>query len=152
MKADAQTEAQVLGCLNGMLAAYGSGRVDEAIGYFVDDDDITLIETGPDQWWIGREQVRRGAQLDWETTEGEMPVEFTPRNVAAAGDVAWVNGELRINIRFQGRDLDLEARATAILRREGDRWLMHTLHVAVPNREMAPGQQWPERPLGTPAA
>ena len=148
MRADPETERAVLQSLREALDHYGKGDTEAAMRCMVDDDDIVLVEPGPDQFWVGRDEVRRGVQLDYETTEGDIPVRIVPRAVSAAGDVARVSGDAIIQVTYAGRQMIFDdSRFTGIALRQGDRWRWHTLSFGLMNPDMEPGQQWAERSL-----
>lgn len=144
MGLDAQSTQAVKDSFTKLMAAYSAGKIDEAMSYTVPDDDIVLIEPGPHQIWVGRDKVRQGIQFDWDTTEGEMPLELTKMWVAGEGNVAWISGETKINIRYQGKDIDLSGRFTAVAKNLNGDWKWHTIHVAAPDFRHAEGGAWPE--------
>lgn len=144
MGLDAQSTQAVKDSFTKLLSAYSKGKIDEAMSYTAPDDDIVLIEPGPHQIWRGRDKVREGIQFDWDTTEGEMPVEVTQIWVAGEGNVAWANGETKINVRFGGKDIDLSGRFTAIAKKVGSDWKWHTIHIAAPDPRHAESAAWPE--------
>ena len=146
MKADPQIEREVKQTLEGLMDAYGKGDVNRAMTFVAKDDDITLIEPGADQLYVGQDQVRKTIQFDFETTEGDIPVTFKRTWVSSNNsDVAWVNGELEVNVNYKGQDMALPGRITGVLTRSDGRWLVHTIHVGAPTIgiEQPTGEQWP---------
>ena len=129
-----------------VMDAYGRGRVDEAMSYTASDDDLVVIEPGPHQFWVGRDQVRKGIQLDWDTTEGEMPIELGKMYTTVEGNVAWISGDTKINVNFKGKDLDLRGRFTAIAKRQNGDWKWHTIHIAAPDPGHSEAEAWPTQP------
>lgn len=144
MGLDAQSAQAVKDSFSKVMAAYSAGKIEEAMSYTTSDDDIVLIEPGPHQIWVGRDKVRQGIQFDWDTTEGEMPIEITNIWVAGEGDAAWVNGETKINIRYKGKDVDLTGRFTAVAKRQGGAWKWHTIHIGASDPRHTEGEAWPE--------
>lgn len=144
MGLDASTKQAVETSFRDMLTAYSTGRIDEAMSMASSDEDIVLVEPGPDQIWVGRAKVREGIQFDWDTTEGEMPIELRQTWVSGEGNVAWITGETKINLKFHGKDMDLEGRFTAVAKREGGAWKWHTIHFGAPDPRQTQGQAWPD--------
>jgi ketosteroid isomerase-like protein len=143
MRADPDTEREVMASLEEMFHLYGVGDIDGCMARLVADDDVTLMEPANHQFWIGRDAVRAGIQLDYDTTEGEIPIRITTRHVSRSGDVAWVNGELELAINYHGRNIVLEDnRFTAIARKEDGRWLWHTVSIGLMDPEQSPDQPW----------
>ncbi len=148
MQADPETERAVVESLENIFHLYGVGDVDGTMACFVADDDMTLMEPAEHQWWIGRDEVRKGIQLDRDTTEGEIPIRITRRHVSRDGHIAWVNGEMELAISYHGRNLLLEdIRFTAIARDEGGRWLWHTIAIGLMDPEQSPDDPWKEETI-----
>jgi ketosteroid isomerase-like protein len=146
MKADAQVEREVLAVLDKAAEMYGRNRPDDARDLFSSADDITLISTGVDEEAIGWDQIKAGAQRDYEQTGSDYnEVIWKRRWVSARGDVAWVNAETAAKIEVEGRQMQVEGRLTAVLEKENGSWKIHTMHVSLPHPEQAPGQSWPRQ-------
>jgi ketosteroid isomerase-like protein len=148
MRADPDSEREILASLDELFRRYGVGDVDGTMELMVPDDDITLIEPGLHQFFLGPAEVRRGIEDDWGATEGEIPIRVTSRHVSRDGHIAWVNGELEILINFKGRKVLLDSnRFTAIARNENGRWLWHTISILITDPEMPADQAWNDRTL-----
>jgi ketosteroid isomerase-like protein len=148
MRADPDTEREVIESLEETFRLYGKGDIDGAMATLVADDDVVLMEPAAHQFWVGRDAVRKAIQLDWDGTEGEIPIRITTRHVARSGDVAWVNGELEVAINYHGRALLLDCnRFTAIARKDDGRWLWHTISILLMDPEQSPDDPWNERTL-----
>lgn len=145
MKASPELEREILASMDKMTSAYSRGQVEEALKGLWDDDDVTFIESGPDEEYIGKAQIRAGAERDYNSTEGDMPVSFKRRwvSVGPSEDVAWVNGENEINVNVYGNDMKIEARFTGIALKRDGAWKWHTFHYSLPHPEQAVGQSYP---------
>ena len=153
MKPDQQTERELNETFDKIVEAYSQGRVDDAMQYIAQEDDITFIEPGPGQVYVGPAEVRRAMQWDYETTEGDMPVEIRRRWLSQHGDVAWLTAETAINVTVKGQGpLNLEGRVTGVAKRVDGRWLWHSVHIAEPEPFQAPNQAWPTQQPQTAAA
>lgn len=148
MRADTDTERDVIESLEELFRLYGTGDLDGAMAGMVGDDDITLMEPGAHQLFVGPAEVRRGIGLDWDGTEGDIPMRITTRNVSRDGHIAWVNGELEVAINRNGRKLLLDCnRFTAIARNEGDKWKWHTISILLMDPEMTSDMPWNDRTI-----
>ena len=146
MKADPQTEQEVLAAMDRLGQLYATGQTQQAIDLMVPDDDITVIESGLDEEYIGRDQILAGADRDFAGTEGDNPVHWRRRWVSTnqSGDVAWVSGENEVRANVQGRDMVFEARFTGVAERRDGEWRFHTLHFSLPHPDQEPGQSCPD--------
>lgn len=158
MKADAQTEREVLASLDRMTEAYTKGDIDGAVRQLASDDDVTVIEPGPDEEYVGHQQIRAGAERDWNSSEGELPINFKRRwvSVGPSGDVAWVSGENEVDVNVNGQQMKIESRFTGIAVKQDGEWRWHTMHYSLPHPEQEVGSSWPKghvvpvRPEGGP--
>ena len=106
------------------------------------DDDVVLVETGADQRWIGRDEVRRNIQLDYDAVAGDIRSDHV-YHVARHGDTAWLVGELEMAMDFKGRQMRLQdLRFTAIAKRADDGWRWSCLQVGLLDPQKGPDEQW----------
>jgi len=148
MRADPEAEREIITSLEELFHLYGTGDVDGVMARLVPDDDVTLMEPAAHQFFVGHDAVRRGIELDWDGTEGNIPMRITTRHVSKDGHIAWVNGELEVGINVHGRQLLLDCnRFTAIARNEGGRWLWHTVSILLMDPEQPPDQPWNDRTI-----
>jgi ketosteroid isomerase-like protein len=149
MKADPKVEREILSVLDQAAQLYGRNQADQARQYFLNEDDITVINTGIDEEAIGWEQIKAGAQRDFEQTQSqENKITWKRRWVSVRDNVAWVNGEAQAQIELDGRPLAVDSRFTGVFCRDDGQWKIHTLHFSLPHPEQPAGQSWP-RPEAT---
>jgi hypothetical protein len=134
MRADAETERAVLASLDRLTTLYAAGRIGDVLDLMVPDADITVVEAGLDEEYVGRHEIRAASERDPDEGQDDVPVVFKRRWVSAspARDVAWVTGEADAEIEQDGAWLDVEARFTGVAERRDGRWLWHTLHFSLP--------------------
>jgi ketosteroid isomerase-like protein len=136
MKADARTEAAVVGVLNTFLESYKGRDIDTLMACCAPDEDLFLFGTGADEKRIGPDQFRYQAERDWSQME-ELAFNFDDYHISAAGPVAWVATEGVGQGQAGGQKLSFPLRMTAVLEQRGDQWLVVQSHVSLP----APGQE-----------
>jgi ketosteroid isomerase-like protein len=136
MKANAKTEAAVLGVLDRFMETYQKRDIDGLMALFAPDDDQIMFGTGIDEKRIGRDQIRFQAERDWSQTEA-LAFNLNWRQISAAGPVAWVAAEGLGQGQVGGQEFQFPMRMTAVLEQRGDKWLLVQGHVSLP----APGQE-----------
>jgi ketosteroid isomerase-like protein len=92
---------------------------------FTRDDDILMIgvEGGPSEWARGYASVARFIQRDWQQW-GDFRFDVDHSVVWSSGDVAWVASLGSV----QSKDSVQPIRFTAVLSRDGDRWVFRQIH------------------------
>ena len=142
MKADPQTEAEVLAAFDRSVAAFVSRDIVAYMSCWAPDADAIDIGSGPDEICIGHAQI--GAMNARAIAEAES-FTFLPRwrAVSVEGSAAWLTAEGTIQGTVEGSPIAESVRYTAIfVRRDGD-WLMINSHTSVPDRQQAEGRGWP---------
>jgi len=100
-------------------------------------DDLTVIEgAGIDRGWTQYRDHHLGPEL-----EAFREFRYRPSEIEAnvAGDFAWAIFRYSLRAEYQGRELDQVGRGTAILERQGDRWVVrHSQTSSRPRRPADP--------------
>jgi class 3 adenylate cyclase len=91
---------------------------------------VTWIATGPNEFGVGPEHIRRLLAL---TLEGTSHRNYTRRwaTVGTEGDAAWASGEITIGARAGGRDIALPFRFSGTFVRIQGRWRIANFHQSV---------------------
>lgn len=136
MKANAQTEAAVLGVLDKFMETYQKRDIEGMMSLLPSDDDLFLFGTGMDEKRTGRDEFKLQAERDWSQTEA-LAFNFTWHRVSAAGPVAWVASTGLGQGKVGGQEIKFPLRMTSVLEQRGDDWFLVQAHISLP----APAQE-----------
>ncbi len=144
MKADMETETEIIDILNKLANAYTKRdtRVIEAL--VASDPDVVLYGTGTDEKRIGLDQIKAKVERDWSQSEAtSITYEWT--SISSSGSVAWVASDATFHIKADGTQMKLPARVTLVLEKRNDRWLVVQGHFSFPAESQSPGQSFPKK-------
>ena len=143
MGAKPEVEKQVREVLDRWRDAYASKDVDALLKTFSDDDDVLVFGTGADEVRLGQEQLREQAQRDFDQSDS-LELETGEIRISTSGDAAWATMDsARVDADAGGQTMSLPIRATILLMRGGDGWLIHHAHVSVPMAGQEEGESFP---------
>jgi ketosteroid isomerase-like protein len=142
MKANATTEAAVMGVLNKFMETYQKRDIEGLMSLFPPDDDQVMFGTGADEKRIGRDQIRFQAERDWIQTEA-LAFNFTWHQISAAGPVAWGAAEGLGQGKAGGQAFEFPVRMTAVLEKRGDEVLLVQSHISLPSPAQEEGDSVP---------
>jgi ketosteroid isomerase-like protein len=130
------TPEQVLDAAAEVVAAFGSGDLDEYFASFA--DDATFVFQGTDRVLTSRDEYR-AEWASWERADGFRVLACTSseQRVQDLGDVAVFTHRVRTLVSSGGADAELHERETIVFRRDGDgRWV--AVHEHLPPDPAAP--------------
>jgi class 3 adenylate cyclase len=147
VKADPQTEAEILQLIERRIATYVTGDRDGAMEMWADDPDIISINTGADDFFRGRAEIqeRWGREIDQSDARS---VRITRSYVSAHDDIAWASGEAEVEFRAYDETQVLVVRSTYVFIRSAGAWRIVTQHVSTPALTQREGEAFP-RPVET---
>jgi len=123
---------EVLRAFDDLDRATEGSDPDKIVRLFVDDPDITFWGSGISEQAVGRSALRALAKAI-AGAPGSFEIEWEERRVSIRDDVAWVNARGTARWVQEGGDVRvLPYRLTAILLREADEWLWHTVNGSEP--------------------
>ena len=126
-----------------MLSAFMTLDPDDYLQHLIDDEQLLIIGTGPDEVVRGPAAVRDMIVAQLAELRG-MNMEFLWDSVSQHGEVAWASGEMNSKaILLDGGLWHGTVRYTAVLVRPRGRWLVATLHVSVPDSTPTNNTLWP---------
>ena len=143
MKADAKTEAEVMDTINKFNEAYVKKDLDSALKFLTPDPDGIFIGTGLDEKCLGLEEMKRQLKRDFAQSD-DLSWDSGWHSVSAAGQVAWVSGDLTLHAKIGGRKISLPMRSTAVLEKRRGKWLVVQLHNSMPYPEQKARQSFPK--------
>ncbi len=114
--------------------ACGRKDVDALMGMFAPEEDIVNIGTQGDEWWVGREALRRGFERMFAEAEN-ITVRYKDITEASAGPVCWFSAKVTFGMTVEGRRMEITGRNTGVLVERGKKWLIAQSHFSMP----APG-------------
>ena len=131
MKADSRTEEGVKTTLHNFTDAYRNRSMKALFESIAPDADVVMYGTGADEKCIGPEQIRTQVERDWAQSENAALL-FDWTSVSSFGPVAWAASDGGFRVRASGKDETIPARATFVLEKRDDRWLIVQAHFSTP--------------------
>ena len=144
MKADAQTEAEVMNVMNQAMEAFVRRDLDALLSLYAHDPDLVVIGTGKDEKRVGFAQVKSLFERDL-TQFNDASFEFGWHSVSAAGPVAWVAADLILNLKADGQELGFQVRLTNVLEKRAGTWLIVQEHGSLPAAGQEEGMAFPKK-------
>lgn len=124
--APSQVRMEVLAALRAFQEGYRKRDAKELNSFmhdlFLENDDILLMGTDPDEWMRGYREVGEFIRQDWEKW-GDFRFRVDDSIVWSSGDVAWIVSVGSV----LGRGADRRVRFSATLKRSGDKWRFRQL-------------------------
>lgn len=120
MLANAETKWAVLKAFNALIDHIANGRLKETMACFSDDGDVALFGSEQSDTSIGPDAIREH-MAEIYARPYRILFDLQPGKVSARGNVAWVTAEG--TYRLSTADERLPYRLTAIMERQGERWL-----------------------------
>jgi len=143
MKADATTEAAVKAVLDKLADAYARRDMNRLKETFAPDPDLLMYGTGADEKRVGVAEVQAQAERDWSQSESAS-LTYTWTAISAADSVAWAATDVTFRFEAGGQEMTLPARATFVLEKRGEKWLIAQTHFSFPAAAQAGGEAFPK--------
>jgi len=141
MKADSKTEGEVKDALEKLIDSYAKRDIKKLLGCFASDADVVFYGTGADEKRIGLEQIRTQAERDWGQTE-TAAMTLTWSSISSAGGVAWAAVDGAFKFRVEGQEMTLPVRASLVLEKRKEKWLIVHSHFSTPALGQEEGQSF----------
>jgi ketosteroid isomerase-like protein len=142
MRANKETETQIMAVLKKLGKAYESRDEDELLALMVPDPDLVLLGTGADEKRIGQAEALAQAKRDWAQSETSS-LEIGWHLVSSAGRVAWVTADMAFRLNAGGQQMTLPGRLTAVLEQRDGKWLIAQSHFSLPTAGQDESQSFP---------
>ena len=104
--------------------------LDGVMNTYVDDNAI-LIGTGPDEFWVGDEQIKEAYQhffADYDP--GALEVNCTWRSTGDKGGMAWLMAMCQFTDYLKNVRRDYAVNISAVAERSGKGWQFRTFHIS----------------------
>ena len=134
MKADAQTETEVLKALDRFIKAYHDKDPAGILRLFAPDPDVVFYGNGEDEKSIGATGICEQAEHDWSQS-AMISLKIKWSSVSSAGPAAWLAADIEIFAGVGGMEMSLPARLTAVLEKRSGEWLFMQWHTSLPTAE-----------------
>ncbi len=131
MKADANTESEVMAVINKLGEAFAKQDLDATLALFAPDPDVVLIGPEEDVTGIGLSEIKAAIQHSFELLEGAS-VNIDWYSVSSKGTVAWVAAYANLHVKSNGQETDLRLRLTAVLEQREGKWFIIQCHDSLP--------------------
>jgi ketosteroid isomerase-like protein len=142
MRADKNTESEIMDMLNRYAKAYEDKDIEAMLGLFINDPDLVAIGTGKDEWVRGYQELENGFKRDFSQADN-IDVGFEKITISNAGKVSWVSSLMTMNAEVSGEEVLLCGRLTLILEKIENNWLFTHLHFSLPAIEQEEGYSYP---------
>src|SRR5512135_3170722 len=86
--------------------ACGKKDVDALMDMFVPEEDLVNIGTQGDEWWVGRDALRRGFERMFAEAEG-ITVKYEDLTAGSAGPVCWVSAKATFGMTVDGKRMEI---------------------------------------------
>jgi len=144
MRADAQTEAEVMNAVKQCFAAFAKRDLNAMLTFFAPDPDVVVIGTGRDEKGIGIAQIRAIFKRAFSQFN-EASFDFGWHSVSVAGPFAWLATDIILHVKASDREISRQIRLTGVMERRGDRWLILQSHDSVADRDQVDGEAFPRK-------
>ena len=132
----------IIDVLHVLEQGYKLGSVDRLTSAFY-KEDVSLIGTAVDEVRLGIEEVRYQFQRDIEQTSFR-DVSLSEPQIFLHGNISYVICNLIfIGETIEGEDFAMKGRYSAMLEKNGDKWLMRHGHCSVPDYDVSEGESFP---------
>jgi len=143
LKADRNTEFEVMDMLNGYAKAYSDKDIHAMMDLFLDDPDIVAIGTGTDEWVHGTDELKKGFKRDFAQADN-IQIKFEKVTIQAADNVSWLSSLMTMYATVSGKEVLLSGRLSMVLEKKENKWLFTHLHFSLPANEQETGHSFPE--------
>jgi SnoaL-like domain len=106
-----------------LVEAYNHGRLGPDV--LSRRDGVEVIGSDPQERWVGYQAIAAGLAAGAGRAPAVERIEIEELRSFEEGDVGWSSAALRVALAGGG---ELPLRATAVFRREGERWCLVQLH------------------------
>ena len=138
MKADQQTEEQVIAAVKAGLNAYSAMDLEGVLAQYEEGPDMVVVGAGPGMEYFGVEAMREAVLNDFDH-QSHAGLKASRFRISREGDVAWCFA--RINA-FAGRDgipSMVGGRLTAVLVYKQGKWPIAQSHISFPRHKQESG-------------
>ena len=133
---------EIIKVLNEVEQGYKLGNVDRLTSVFY-KEDVSLIGTAVDEVRVGIEAIQYQFQRDIEQTSFR-DVSLSEPQIFLHGNTSYVICNLIfIGETIEGEDFAMKGRYSAMLEKNGDKWLMRHGHCSVPDYDVSEGESFP---------
>jgi uncharacterized protein (TIGR02246 family) len=122
-----KTYEAVFSAFKGYIKAFQEKDIDGVMSVFSEDPNTVMMGTGPDEIWVGKEDIRMAHEAflaDFEKTSTEQ----TLVSVAANGKVAWMTGYIEETKQNTDTTDTAHINLSLVFEQEGDTWYITVMH------------------------
>lgn len=122
-----ETREGVLTALKNYIKAYESKDIEGVMAVFADSPNTVMMGTGPDEVWVGKDDIRRAhdafmANSEQETSEKEII------STGAGEGFAWLTGAVAVT-RKNGEDKEtFQLNLSMVLEQDESTWYITAMH------------------------
>ena len=101
-----------------------------------------MIGTGNDEVRKGISEIKSQLSRDFAQVD-EISCAFSNLMVSNLETIAWVSGNLKVDVVISGKKESYHGRLTMVMENRGGKFLIHQSHFSLPYPTQASGQSWP---------
>ncbi len=120
---------QIEATLDDYANAYCAKDIDAMMAVFADDDNISVIGTGEDEFCVGHTEVRQLFVRNFAEASAQR-FEWQRIDTRVFDGHAVMSVKLVIHLIYQGDALQVPIRWTAVVRKKSDRWVWMHRHAS----------------------
>lgn len=132
MKAEPNTEAEILKTMNRVLEAFSQKKLDELISFFLPDPGVTLIGIRIGERKVGLENIRSHLKETFDHTAPIVSAELEDPIISEHGGVAWISTGVKVQFEVAGDSVNIYYRNTTTLIKQNEKWLIAQMHNSSP--------------------
>jgi len=129
-KATAKVEKEIKAVLKKHGDYFKAKNLEGVMSLYAKAPDIASIGSDEKEEAIGAEQIRAEYQKSFAAIGNLNAISYKNLHISAAGNVAWIYMELKINLVMAKakNPLDINGRFTAVLKKQGNKWQFVQTH------------------------
>ena len=123
-----ETLEGIRSALQGYITAFQAEDIDGVMAHFADAPNTVMMGTGPDEIWLGKEDIRTAHHAFFADFEKEDS-ERTLVSVGADGNTAWFAGYILVTQQRKNNTTDtFQVNLSMVFERLDDKWYITTMH------------------------
>lgn len=125
-----KTREGVLATLRNYIRSFEAKDIDGVMAAFADSPDTVLMGTGPDEVWIGKDDIRTAHNAFMDNFEEESS-EQTIISVGADGRVAWLTGYSLVKRMESASSSTFQVNISMVLEQIENTWYIKAMHFSI---------------------
>ena len=126
-EAGGQTAEEIRALFESYIAAFEAKDIDRVMAAFADAPNTVMMGTGPDEIWLGKENIRAAHMALMASAKMEAS-ERTLVSMGAHDNVEWASGFILVTQKLEGRDNSYQINLSMVFERTEGKWYITAMH------------------------